>query len=227
MQLIWTGLFAQKTFSGTFLMTFTSTQKDKDFPLLWTVEKPEQGSNLALQIQDPMMNKGVSKRVVFNPKDSIWTMLISFNKIKQGTRIHAAAMYRDTVKQRRVTIRTMKEFKYIEGYKCQKITIDSDKYLDEVWITEKIDFDLCSVYRLISHCGMMSDVVRKGDWFMTRSIRNMILEAKSSNKSSHETYTMHITGINKSIDFSYFDMQDFKIADIPEGQSCGVELKDE
>jgi hypothetical protein len=207
-------------------MSFTSEDASKDVPLLWTIRKAEQGGGLALQIQDPMMSKGVNKRIIFTPTDSTWTMLISFNKIKQGTRIHAAAMFRDTVKQTKVTIRETKEEKKIEGYKCKKLTIDSEKYKEDVWYTEQINFDLCGVYRLLSHCGMMSDVVRAGDWFMTRSLQFMIMEATSFNKSTRQEYTMKITGVTKSIDYSFFDIDNFKIAEIPEGQNCGVELKE-
>lgn len=219
--------FSQEPFSGSFLMTFYSPESDKDIPFLWSIQQNSRPNKMALEIQDDMLKKGVRKRVLFIPGDSTWTMLINFNKVKQGTRIQAAAMFRDTVKHRPITIRKNKEEKIIENYLCRKMTVESDKYFAEVWYTEKIKFDMCGVYRLLSHCGMMSEFVRKGDWFMNRKLKWMVMEVKSTNKATKQSYTMNISGINNIVDTTFFDINGYKIANIPEGQNCGVEVMEE
>lgn len=218
---------AQKPFQGSFLMSFNSAEPDKDSPLLWNIRLDSTGGEMALQVQDNMLKKGVNKRVLFKPADSTWTMLINFNKVKQGTRIYAAAMFRDTSKHRPVTVRKLKDEKIISGYLCKKLTVESEKYFAEVWYTNEIKFDMCGIYRLLSHCGMMSEVVRKGDWFMNRKLKTMVLEATSTNKKTGLFYTMIISGINSLIDQSFFDLNGFKISEIPEGENCGPIVKDE
>ncbi len=151
-------------------MSFTSLEKDKDFPLLWYIEKKSTGGKMALEIQDEMILKGVSKRVLFDPVDSLWTMLIEFNDNRQGTRIHAASMFRDTAIAKIIKITRTKEKRNIEGYKCNKIILESNRYISELWVTEQIRFNLGYIYKLLSHCGMMSDMVRKGDWFTEKKI---------------------------------------------------------
>ena len=76
---------------------------------------------MVLQVQDNMLKKGVNKRVLFKPADSTWTMTISFNNVKQGTRIHGAAMFRDTAKHKPVKFTNTSEKKILEGYICNKI----------------------------------------------------------------------------------------------------------
>jgi hypothetical protein len=218
--------FAQMPFQGSFMMSFKSTESDKDFPLYWHIKNDATGGKMALQVQDEMLVKGVNKRVVFIPGDSTWTMMISFNKIKQGTRIHGAAMYRDTMKHRSFTIRQTNEKKQIEGYKCLKLIVESEKYIADVWITDSINFDLCKIYRLASHCGMIGDFVRKGDWFMNKTLKSMVLEVHSKEKSTGKFYDMQITRLNNSFAEEMFTTAEFKIADIPEGQNCGIEVKE-
>ncbi len=220
-------ILAQKPFEGSFLMSFDSAEPDKDPPLLWNIKADSTGNEMALQVQDHMLQRGVNKRVVFRPADSTWTMLISFNNIKQGTRIHGAAMYRDTIRHRAFTMKSTNEKKVIEGFNCKKIIVESENYSAEIWVTNSINFDLCKVYRLLSHCGMMSDVVRKGDWFMNRKLKSMVMEVVSTNKNSGQNYKMKISGINKSIKPDFFETNGFKISNIPEGQNCGVEMKEE
>src|SRR5688500_12103193 len=88
-------VFAQNSFHGSFTMTLDSGENITDPPFLWNVSYD---GEMAHQVQDKMLKKGVNKRVIFKPADSTWTMLLSFNKVKQGTRINSAAMYRDTMK---------------------------------------------------------------------------------------------------------------------------------
>jgi hypothetical protein len=69
---------------------------------------------------------------------------------------------------------------------------------------------------------MMSDVVRKGDWFMEKNIKGMILEVISTKKSNGEMYTMKISNIIPgNINKTFFNISGFRISDIPEGQNCG------
>jgi hypothetical protein len=219
-------VFGQKAFEGSFLMSFQSAESDKEFPLLWNIKNDSTGEKMALQVKDEMVKKGVVKRVVFIPVDSTWTMLISFNKIKQGTRVHGAAMYRDTMKHRDFSVLSTRETKIIDGYHCKKIIVESEKFTADVWVTKEINFDLCKIYRITSHCGMMNDIVRKGDWFNNRKLKSMVLEVVSTEKKTGQSYSIKISQISPAIDPSQFDTENFKIADIPEGENCGVELKE-
>jgi hypothetical protein len=203
-------------------MSFISQESDKEFPLLWNVESLSSGGKIVMEIQDEMKKKGVSKRVLFNNNDSTWTMLMSFNKVKQGTRIKANAMYRDTMKHRKISTKMTKEKKIIQGYNCNKMIVESEKYFADVWTTNEIKFDLCRVYRLLSHCGMMNKSISNGDWFMVKSLKNIVMEVTSKNKSTGMTYTMMVTELKPNVtDTSQFASKGFLISDIPEGQSCG------
>src|ERR1043165_7698571 len=103
--LLFQPVFGQKPFQGSFLMSFQSAESDKEFPLFWNIRNDSTGEKMALQVKDEMVKKGVVKRVVFIPVDSTWTMLISFNKVKQGTRVHGAAMFRDTMTHRSFSVK--------------------------------------------------------------------------------------------------------------------------
>lgn len=142
---------------------------------------------------------GVSKRVLFNPSDSTWTMLIEFNKVKQGSRIHASAMYRDSVKHTPVTIKTTKEKRIIDSYHCNKIIFESKDHIAEGWVTKEINFDLCNIYRLLSHCGMMNEYIHKGDWYFSDKVKNMILELTSRNKITGEIHTLKISNVKPAM----------------------------
>ena len=208
-------------------MSFNISDSAIETPLLWNIEPVSEGGKMAMEIQDEMIKKGVSKRVLFNPADSTWTMMIAFNKIKQGSRIHAAAMYRDTTKRSVLLKKSSTETRKIEGYHCKKIILESEKYSADVWITDEIKFDLTNIYRLLCHCGMMSEVIRKGDWYFSKDIKNMIMEITSRNKITGENYTMKITSVKPGeINKIFFTTEGFKIADIPEGLNCGVVMEE-
>ena len=219
-------LSGQNPFFGSFVMSFKVAESTRDEPLLWIIEPVADGGKMALEIQDEMKNKGVSKRVLFNPADSTWTMMIEFNKIKQGSRIHAAMMYHDTVKRNELKRKITKERRNIGGYRCKKIIIESEKFIADVWVTDQVKFDLCNVYRLLSHCGMMSEFVRKGDWYFSKNLNEMIMEVTSIKKSTGELYTMSILMMKPGdTNESFFTTDGFKIADIPEGLNCGVVME--
>jgi len=218
----------QEPFNGSFLMSFKSDVESKnDFPMLWNIEKLKSGGRMVLEIQDEMQKKGISKRVMFNPSDSTWMMLMEYNLVKQGTRIKASKMFTDSLKQTNFQVIKKNEKNIIEGYKCKKITLESDQYFSEAWVTSDIKFNLGYMYKLLSHCGLMGEFVSKGDWFTYKNISGMVLEVTSKNKSTNQTYTMSISTIKPGIiTESFFSTKGFKISDIPEGQSCGVSVKE-
>ena len=82
-------------FRGSFLMTFSESNPSQKnvFPFQWSVDITKMG----MEIMDDMNKKGVSKRVVYNLTDSTWLMLMHYNTVSQATRIHANAMFRDTM----------------------------------------------------------------------------------------------------------------------------------
>src|SRR5258708_31762987 len=103
---------AQSSFRGSFLMSFISEEKNKiNAPLLLNVDS----GKMVMEIQDEMKKKGVSKRVLFDPVDSTWTMGIEFTNVKQATRIHAAAMFRDSTEKKKITVKVTREKRLIEG----------------------------------------------------------------------------------------------------------------
>lgn len=219
--------YAQNPFYGSFTMSFESTDSIKNIPLQWHILQEVDGGKMTFELQDEMKKKGVSKRVLFNPADSTWTMLIAFNKIKQGSRIHAAAMYRDTIKHIPLNVKITKEKKIIDGYMCNKIIFESDQNIAEGWMTKNIKFDICNVYGLLSHCGMMNEYIHKGDWYFADDIHHMIIQLNSRNKETGKTYSLKISNIKAGdVNLNFFKIDDFKIADIPEGLNCGISVKE-
>jgi len=216
-------LKCQVNYRGSFLMTFsTSELKNNENALLWNVEEASDSSRIAIEIQDEMKKKGVSKRIMFSPTDSTWTMLMSFNKVKQGTRIKAPAMYRDDKPLKDYNIRSTNSRKTIDSIKCVKVIVETNRNIAEIWMAEKIKFDLAGSYFLLSHCGMIGDVVRNGDWYRVASLDKMIMEVKNTDKKSGETYSLKVSQLNHNKPGNeYFTTEGFLISDIPEGQSCG------
>src|SRR5690349_8471638 len=109
---------AQKplAFRGSFLMSFNETGPKKSWPFAWNVDV----SKMSLEVMDDINKKGVSKRILYDLADSSWLMLMEYKNIKQGTRIHANAMFRDTMKTPVVKTKITSEKKIIEGYSCRK-----------------------------------------------------------------------------------------------------------
>ena len=173
-------LKGQHIFQGSFIMSFkSSSDKGEDPPMLWNIKPALRGGEMAMELQDEMLKKGVSKRVLFNPKDSTWTMLMSFNNVKQGSRMHRAEMFRKKSVDRKIKTSVTAEQRTIDGYKCKKWIAESKNHKAEIWITETLRFDVCNLYKLLNHCSMMSDSVRKGDWFNVLYFRGMIMEVTS------------------------------------------------
>jgi len=212
-------------FRGSFLMSFSENgpSQKKMWPLQWSVDVVKMG----MEVQDDMNKKGVKKRVVYNLADSTWLMLMKFNNVKQGTRIHANAMFRDTMKSPEVKIKSTRETKVIAGYACRKDIVVSKNDSAEVWSTKEINFDMCHLYKLLCHCGVMSSYVDDGSWYFAKKIPGMVMEVTSTNRKSKLSYTMGISEVQPGeINDSYFDLKDFKISDIPEGESCGPAAKE-
>jgi hypothetical protein len=210
-------IYAQR-FSGSFLMSFTSSSVKQQPNMLWNVEAEPEGRT-AMQIQDEMLEKGVSKRILFDPADSSWLMLMELNSIKQGARIHRAAMFRKddnfAVKAERTGI-----IKSVNGYKCRKYILKSADYISEIYITDQLNFDLGHIYKMLCHCGMIDDDVKKGDWYKWNK-KGMVLEVDTKSNDG-QFYTVSISMIKQGItDMSMFNIKGFRISEIPEGQNCG------
>lgn len=210
---------AQGNFRGSFIMSFPSglgSSNSKDAPMLWNIDS----SKMIMEVQDEMKKKGVSKRVLFNIKDSTWTMIMQFNKVNQATRMRASAMFHDSIIKPKIKLTS--EWKKISGYNCRKTIFESKDYNAEVWVCNELKFNLCKIYKMLSHCGMMNEFTRKGDWFYWKNPKGMIMEVTSTKKSTGESYTMAISEVAPGeINYALFDLKGFKISEIPEGQSCG------
>ena len=86
--LLYQNTFAQQPFRGSFLMSFSFSTKENMPPLLWNVD----GDKIAIEIQDTMKRKGVTRRILFNAADSTWLMCMEFNDVKQATRMRTKNM---------------------------------------------------------------------------------------------------------------------------------------
>lgn len=216
----------QNSFEGSFLMTFEDSGLVDEPPLTWNIMLPANGGKLVFRVEDEMRKKGVLKRVLFDPADSTWTMTIGYNQIKQGTRIHSGKMFVDTTKHPDFRIKKTNNEKLIEGFRCRKIILESNTYKADAWVTKEFNFDLCTMYRLLCHCGMMNEQLRKSDWYLFKNIEGMIIEINSIDKQSGKKQSLKISNINRrQVDATMFDLEGYKIADIPEGQNCGPVIK--
>ncbi len=216
-------LVSQSIFQGSFLMSFTSSNITiQDYPLQWTIQPVSGGIRMAMEIEDTMRKKGVDKRVLFNPTDSTWIMLMAIGNVKQGTKIHRAMMYRDSTLNQKEIVKSAKVSKIISNLKCYKTIRETDTFITEYWITNEYTFNICKVYKLLSHCGMMSESIRKGDWFNWKNPKGMIIEITTKNKLSGDSYTVSLSQIKlNDINLQLFNLSGYKISEIPEGQNCG------
>ncbi len=215
---------AQHLFLGSFLLSFQKSELIKDYPMLWNIRSNDKGIQMAMEIQDEMKLKGVSKRIVFNPADSTWMMLMEYNKVKQGTVIRAAKMFKDTTEEKNIILKKTQIKEIIEGYSCKKIILESGDFIAEAWVTDQLKFNLAGLYKLLSHCGMASEYVRAGDWYFSTNVKGMILKLTSLNKKTNETYTLLVSEIKPGdLKPKFFDTTEFRISEIPEGQNCGVQ----
>ncbi|MEO8086726.1 MAG: hypothetical protein ABI763_07900 [Bacteroidota bacterium] len=207
-------------FRGSFLMSFSegNASQKKAWPFHCTTDVTKTG----IEIKDDMNAKGVNKRIIYNLLDSSWLMLLSYNNVKQATRIHANAMFSDKMVVPKVSMRLTHETKLIDGYRCDKYIIESEKDSAVVWVAAEFNFDLCKLYKMLAHCGMMSSYVDDGTWYFAKQIRGMVLEVTSYSKSNGTSYSMLISGIQQNeIIIPYFDLAGYKITDIAPGENCG------
>lgn len=220
--------FAQKEFSGTFTMLIqTSNKTDKEIPLNWYLQSKKEGAKMAMQIMDDQLSKGVNKRVIFNPTDSTWLMLMGVNKIKQGTKIHRAAMFRDSTEDAIYKLSKTKETKKINGYICSKYKLKTNKNASEIWITNQLHCNMGFIYKLLRHCGMIESPARKGDWYRLKYKNGMILEVNTQNLATGEVYTMKILDLHPgALKPELINIDGYRISVIPEGQNCGVQETD-
>lgn len=221
-------LYGQVEFKGTFKMVINATDKNgtsTDFN--WSIESKKEGGRLSMQIMDDQIKKGVIKRVLFNPSDSTWLMLMGINKIKQGTKVHRAAMFRDSSEQSILKLIKSNQTKIISGYKCTKYKLKTEKYNSELWITNQYNCNIGIIYKLLRHCGMIESSSRKGNWYTAKYIKGMILEIRSVNNITNEAYSIILSNIHYGeINKTLFDYEGYRISIIPEGQNCGVQKEE-
>jgi hypothetical protein len=221
-------VYAQKAlpFRGSFMMSFSESSPGQK--ILWPFECTTDVVKIGLEVKDVMNAKGVHRRILYNMADSTWLMLMSYNKVKQGTRIKAAAMFRDTMQSPSVKIKAVREEKIIEGYTCKKIIAESKSDSAILWVTADINFDVCRLYKMLAHCGMMSGSLDEGTWYYAKKLKGMVLEVTSINRKTKESYSMNISSFKPNeVQYDFFDLEGYKISNIPEGQSCGPMARDE
>ncbi|MEP7168792.1 MAG: hypothetical protein ABI855_05425, partial [Bacteroidota bacterium] len=93
-------------------------------------------------------------------------------------------------------------------------------------ITPDINFNLSKTYKLLCHCGLMGEFAEKGNWYLMKKPKGMVLEVTSKRKNNGSAYTMNISAIQPGIiSEKLFNLSGFKFSDIPEGQNCGAVVK--
>ncbi|CAN5688365.1 hypothetical protein BH11BAC1_BH11BAC1_18790 [soil metagenome] len=207
-------------FRGSFLMSFSegNASQKKAWPFHCTTDV----TKTAIEIKDEMNTKGVNKRIIYNLLDSSWLMLLSYNNVKQATRINATAMFSDKMIVPKVKILLTGETKMIDGNSTKKYIIESETDSAVAWIAAGMNFDIGNLYKMLAHCGMMNSYVDDGTWYYAKKIRGMVLEVTSYSKTNGTSYSMFVTGIQPNeIIVPYFDLAGYKITDIPPGENCG------
>lgn len=216
--------FAQQTFDGSFVMTFINVNGNDTLysPLLWC----KKGKRIAIEIQDKGKLRGISQRVLIDPADSTWSMILDASNAKNAARVHAAKMFRDTITTQLFKVTRTSSSKNISGFTCKKTIIESRQFKTELWITEQLNFNLGAVYRIIEHCGMMSSYIPKGDWCWWNNKKGMVIQVIVFDKATSKNYKMSLSAIKAGkVDNNLFDLKNFVIAEIPEGQHCGISNK--
>ena len=214
---------AQQVFRGSFLMSFAFSTKENMPPLLWNVE----GEKIAIEIQDTMKQKGVTRRILFNAKDSTWTMCMEFNDVKQGTRMRTKKMAGKEVAFKPAQLKSLQTFEIIDIYTATSMVYKTPTVTDSLAVIQEYNFDLPKYYTMLSHCGLVNISLRKGNWYNNKKNKGMIVRAKSIDKKTNTHYTVTITKIKQGdINPALFSTKGYKITDIPEGQSCGPMTKE-
>ena len=207
-------------FRGSFKMSFSESSPGQK--KMWPLGCTSDVVKLGLEFQDEMKTKGVQKRIVYDLADSSWLMLMEYNKIKQGIRIKSAAMFGDSMTAPEIKVKSVPGEKIIEGYRCRKNIAESKSDSAVMWVTNEINFDICRLYKMLAHCGMMSGSFVDGSWFYTTNMKGMVMEVTSVNRKTSQSYTMNISSIRPNdVHFDFFDLDGFTMTDIPEGQNCG------
>lgn len=215
--------YAQQTFRGSFLMSFAFSTKENMPPLLWNVD----GNKIAIEIQDTMKRKGVTRRILFNALDSTWTMCMEFNDVKQGTRMRTKNMVGKEVSFKPSQLKKLNTTSSSGSYVADKMVFETKAAIDTLAITQQVNFDLPKHYALLSHCGLINISLRKGNWYNIKKSKGMVTYVKSVDGKSNNSYTVSITNIKPgNINPALFSTKGFKISDIPEGQSCGPMTKE-
>lgn len=216
-------MLAQQIFRGSFLMSFSFSTKENMPPLLWNVD----GDKIAIEIQDTMKRKGVTRRIVFNALDSTWTMCMEFNNVKQGTRMRTQKMAGKEVAIKPSHLKTINSKIKSGMYAAEKKVCQTKTSTDTLDVTQQFNFDVPKHYQLLCHCGLINISLRKGSWYHIKKNKGMIVTAKSFDKLNNNSYTVSITNIKPGdINPDLFNLKGFKISDIPEGQSCGPMVKE-
>lgn len=213
--------YTQQVFEGSFTVTFTEVNNNDTLfsPLLWC----KKGKRVVIEIQDEGRRQGISQRVLIDPTDSTWTMILDASNARNAARVHAAKMFRDTAKNSLFKVTRTAMTKSISGYTCKKTVIESKFYKTELWITEQLNFNLGSVYHIIEHCGMMSNYIPTGDWGQWNIYKGMLLQVSTFNKTTAQSYKMTLSQIKPHVVYNnLFNLKNFIIAEIPEGQHCGT-----
>ena len=190
-----------------------------------TVENSLLGEKIAMEIHDDIEKKGVFKRIIFDFNDSNWTLLMSIKDIKQGTRIGATAMFKDSCKLKKIQIKKSIQNEIVAGMNCRRITINLDQYIADLWITDQFNFDVSRMFELLLHSGLMNPILKKGKWFEYHTKKGMIVKVNLRNKNTDENYSISLDQIEKNkINARVFNIEGYKIADIEEGKNCGAKI---
>ena len=159
--LLYQNIFAQQRFRGSFLMSFSFSTKENMPPLLWNVD----GDKIAIEIQDTMKRKGVTRRILFNALDSTWLMCMEFNDVKQATRMRTKNMAGKEINYNKKYLKSLQTKITAGNYTAEKMVYTTKQSTDTLAITRQLNFDLPKYYTLLCHCGLINISLREGKWY--------------------------------------------------------------
>ena len=211
-----------EAFHGSFIIKFRDKINKEIYPLLVHTDPTIAKRKDVIEILDEQFAKGVKKKIIIDYSDSTWTTTIGFNNIKQGTRVHEKKMFRDSCLIGAGYLKKTSQELMISGLKCRKFVIESDSMIINLWVTDSYNYDFAKVFELLLHSGMINQQFKNRNWLKVHLKRGMIIKVdiRDSNNNQQEIMLSEIK-FGESID-GFEDISGYKIADIPEGQNCGV-----
>lgn len=212
-----------KKFAGSFLIDLKSTISDQNFPMRCFTDLNQKERKDVIEIIDDQHGKGILKRVMINYVDSNWTTTIGFNDIKQGTRVHDRLMFRDSCKSVLMKFKKEEKQEVVNNLACQRYSYRNDSLEIFVWLSKAFNYDVTVPITMLMHSGIISREFKNKLWQHLHFKVGMIVKVNVRDRKNKTEQTIEIKEIKPGqIDQKMLSLTGYRIADIPEGQNCGV-----